>query len=281
MMTESPAPLSNNNNKIDLESKHQNHRTWFVRFFELDKHLAEDWSRCIKNLNPYILGCLRVVFFTNTILSIIFAFTKTLTVTGSQQTRLPGKFFFKLTNLSGMALTVYFAIMCWLSLRFGRSRTHWGALRRFLLNSLHFSCWMFQIIIPPIYWGPLKGLDNPHPSILDWWQDFSVHGLGLLFLIVELILVKYWYVCWKDTITSVGLILLYMCWMWISTLIFIYHQTDGTIEPWWPYEIYKFSHKMAVLFYAGTFVGCILVSLMIVGFHNLKNRFSSPSTIRN
>jgi hypothetical protein len=281
MMIESSAPLSPIT-RADVESTngHKNN-PWFVRFFELDKHLAEDWVRCIKNLDPYILGFLRLFFFINTVAAILFSFTKDLTVIESQQTNLPGKFFFKLTNLSGIALAAYFAIMGWLSLRFGRSRTHWGPLRRFLLNSLHFSCWMFQIVITPIYWGPLKGYKHLHPLILDWWQDFSMHGFGLIFLTIELVLVKYWYVCWKDTITSIGLFVLYMFWMWISTLIFIIYKKDGGSEPWWPYNIYKFSHKLAAVFYIATFVGSILISLMIVGFHNLKNRFCSPSPIRN
>jgi hypothetical protein len=56
-MKEASTPLSDSQNGSEELGKPKS-KTWFVRFFELDKHLAEDWCRCIKNLNPYILGSL-------------------------------------------------------------------------------------------------------------------------------------------------------------------------------------------------------------------------------
>lgn len=248
---------------------------FFVCFFELDKHIAEEWVQCIMGINPYILATLRLVFFLNTLAALIESFVKAFQSSEEDV----GKFFFKLTNISAMALTVYFGLMMFLSFRHARDRTHWGPFRRFVLNSLHFSCWMFQIIIPPIYWFALKGYAKPHDGAVAWWQDYSVHGLGIIFLIIEIIMVRRWYACWLDALVSTGMVLSYMFWMFLAPVLFQDSKlgSDGKKRRWWPYNIYRFGYKPAPLFYLGTLFLCIFVSLIVVALHKLKNRQASKA----
>lgn len=252
----------------DLEAQPQGGNS-FERFFELDKHIAEDWVQCrSKAISPYVLGSLRLLFFLNTFAAVLEAFVGACRKSGQDV----GKFFFKLTSLSAMSLAWYFALMTFLSFRHARDRTHWGPLRRFLLNALHISCWMFQIIIPPIYWLALKGYAIPHPGLISWWQDFSVHGLGILFLCIELALVKRWYACWRDGLVSTAMILMYMVWMWLAPVMIQDTLEDGTKRRWWPYNIYRFQNELALVFYPVTLVLCIFVSVIVVALHKWKNR---------
>lgn len=251
------------------QAEGQRRGNWFVRFFELDKHIAEDWVRCRnKELDPYVLASLRFIFFVNTLCAVLESFIRACTSSGKNV----AKFFFKLTSISAMSLTCYFALMTFLNIRHARDRTHWGPFRRFVLNSLHFSCWMFQIIIPPIYWFALKGYNIPHPHFVSWWQDFSVHGLGIVFLIIELAMVKKWYACWRDGIVSTSMILSYMFYMWLAPLLIEDTAKDGTKRGWWPYNIYRFDYELAPVFYIATLILCIVVSLIVVAIHKWKNK---------
>ena len=246
---------------------------FFERFFKLDRHVAEDWVRCSWNVNPYVLACLRLLFLTNMLLAVSRSLYRAFQLPTAIDTV---KYFFKLTHLSNLALLMYFALMTLLSFRHARDRTHWDSLRRFVVNALHFSAWMFQIVIPPIYWIPLRGYENNH-TVVAWWQDVSMHGLGLVFLVIELVMVKRWYACWQDGVVSVGMMVSYMFWMWIAAALIMETVTVAGVSVqrhWWPYSIYRFGSKLAPVFYVGTVILCVVVSAMVVGLHKLKNRQS-------
>lgn len=255
----------------DIEALRER-KSAFVRFFELDKHIAEDWVRCSKGIDPYVLATLRLLFFLNTFAAVVEPFVRACRTSREEM----GKFFFKLTHISALAVVIYFGLMTFLSFRHARDRSHWGPYRRFVLNSLHFSSWMFQIIICPIYWFALKGYSQPHAGFIAWWQDFSVHGFCILFLVIELVMVKRWYACWRDSIVSTGMILCCMLWMFLAPAIFedSVLGSDGKKRRWWPYGIYRFGYSLAPVFYVVTLVLCILISLVIVALHKFKNRYS-------
>lgn len=238
---------------------------WFARFFELDKHLVEDWIRGHRDLHPAILAAVRLAFALAVGAALVYNFAN----------RPHPKFFQKLTYLSGLALVFYLAIMAWLGFRHGRCRAHWGYLRRFLLNELHFSCWMFQCLIPPIYWlGIYPRVLRKNVALVDWWQDGSVHGLGTLALVVELAMARRWYLTLKDTLVNLTLILMYMFWMILSAWLFAAPDEDGTWAWSWPYAIYRFDFKYAWVVYVGTFISAFLVSFLVVGVHRAKNHFA-------
>jgi hypothetical protein len=252
--------------ELDAVPKDTRNESRFERFFELDKHVVEDWFRCIYDWHPSISASIKFVFALNITAALIFNFVI------HHAPRL--RFFGKLTYLSNIGLVMYLYTMAWLGFRHGRCRAHWGPFRRFLLSELHFSCWMFQFLIPPIYWLALFDSRKQKNTFEMWWQNISVHGSGMVVLIVELLLARRWYLTWKDTIVNMVLILLYMMWMWNAAFLFGKKLKSGNFELSWMYDIYSFEFKYAPWSYLGTLVAVVIFSLAIVGVHGLKNRVS-------
>jgi hypothetical protein len=103
-------------------------------------------------------------------------------------THTPGLYIFFLTNLSWIALTLFFFLTAWigfLNLKHDEevASSKIGPWMRFAIWNIYITQVTFQFLVVGIYWSILSGLLLKNPTPIKWFVNINVHGMGLVFVV--------------------------------------------------------------------------------------------------
>jgi hypothetical protein len=137
----------------------------------------------------------------------------------------PGLYIFFLTNLSWLAVTMYFvltAVFGYLNHRHDDEEVvarKFGPWTRFLVYNLYITQITFQFIVVIIYWYAttlnsrtvLSGILLSNPTPMRWFTNVNVHGAGLVFVLIDFWLNKIplYYSQWSAPLTAASLYVSY------------------------------------------------------------------------
>jgi len=179
----------------------------------------------------------------------------------------PTYYLLYLTNLSFLSITIYFiisSIIGWkyqreITLKSSVKPTNLSPVTRYIVWNLYLTQITFQWIVVIVYWSLLSSKLLANPTPLKIFLNANLHGIGLVFMMVDFLLnrIQLYYSKWT---VPVGVGLLYVGYAYIQhhwilaasgNDFWIYPFLDYTKAYWWAYLL---GINFAVLLFFGAMV---------------------------